>query len=128
MARKGFLPFLFFALITTIQSISFAQQHSSVVEVLSLNRSSFPTGFVFGTASAAYQVNASLILTAKPFTFHPNLTSFSSFFISSTYSTKVLQKKVEESQVYGMHSPTNIQVFFAVFHSLIISYKLCYSF
>ncbi|KAL9322954.1 hypothetical protein ACSQ67_011007 [Phaseolus vulgaris] len=35
--------------------MSFAQQQSSVVEVLSLNRSSFPTGFVFGTASAAYQ-------------------------------------------------------------------------
>ncbi|XP_027908292.1 beta-glucosidase 24-like [Vigna unguiculata] len=54
MARKGFILLVFFAL-TTLSSIGFAQQHSSVAEVLSLNRSSFPTGFVFGTASSAYQ-------------------------------------------------------------------------
>ncbi|KAG2371247.1 Beta-glucosidase 13 [Vigna angularis] len=54
MARKGFILLLFFAL-TTLSPIAFAQQHSSVVEVLSLNRSTFPTGFVFGTASSAYQ-------------------------------------------------------------------------
>jgi len=76
MARKGFLLFLFFALFTTFPSISFAQQQSSAVEALSLNRSSFPTGFVFGTASAAYQVNVFLIIIAKPFTFHSNFTSF----------------------------------------------------
>jgi len=29
---------------------------ASVVDALSLNRKSFPEGFVFGTASAAYQV------------------------------------------------------------------------
>ena len=83
MARKGFLLFLFFALISTFPSISFALQQSSAVEVLSLNRSSFPTGFVFGTGSASYQVNAFLILFAKPFTFHPNLTSFS--YLSSSH-------------------------------------------
>jgi len=83
MARKGFLLSVFFALIATFPSISFAQQHSSAVQVHSLNRSSFPTGFVFGTASSAYQVNAFLILFAKPFTFHPNLTSFS--YLSSSH-------------------------------------------
>jgi len=85
MARKGFLLFLFFALFTTFPPISFAQeeQKSSVIEVHSLNRSSFPTGFVFGTASAAYQVNVFLILIAKPFTFHPNLTSCS--YLSSSH-------------------------------------------
>ncbi|ESW22408.1 hypothetical protein PHAVU_005G151500 [Phaseolus vulgaris] len=55
MANNGFLFLVFFVLFTTFSSISFAQQQSSVVEVVSLNRSSFPTGFVFGTASAAYQ-------------------------------------------------------------------------
>ncbi|XP_027927891.1 beta-glucosidase 24-like [Vigna unguiculata] len=54
MARRGFILLLFFAL-TTLSTIGFAQHQSSVVETLSLNRSSFPTGFVFGTASSAYQ-------------------------------------------------------------------------
>jgi len=31
-----------------------------------------------------------------------------------TYSTKVRQKKVEEDQVYGIYTPTNIQVFFFI--------------
>ncbi|KAL9324007.1 hypothetical protein ACSQ67_008864 [Phaseolus vulgaris] len=54
MTRDGFILLVFFTLITTFSSISVAQQQSSVVEVLSLNRNSFPKGFVFGTASAAY--------------------------------------------------------------------------
>ncbi|XP_068501274.1 beta-glucosidase 12-like [Phaseolus vulgaris] len=55
MTRDRFILLVFFTLITTFSSISVAQQQSSVVEVLSLNRNSFPKGFVFGTASAAYQ-------------------------------------------------------------------------
>ncbi|KAL9322951.1 hypothetical protein ACSQ67_011004 [Phaseolus vulgaris] len=55
MTRDGFILLVFFTLITTFSSISVAQQQSSVVEVLSLNRNSFPKDFVFGTASAAYQ-------------------------------------------------------------------------
>ncbi|XP_027926379.1 cyanogenic beta-glucosidase-like [Vigna unguiculata] len=44
------------AFITTLPaSISSEEYPASVVEALSLNRTSFPKGFVFGTASAAYQ-------------------------------------------------------------------------
>jgi len=96
--------------------MSFAQQQSSVVEVLSLNRSSFPTGFVFGTASAAYQVNIFLFSLQNPSYF----TIFLCFFITCTYSMKVRQMKVEENQVYGMNTPINIQVLFVGFQSLII--------
>jgi len=46
MARGGFILLMFLALITTFPSISVAQQQSFVVEVLSLNRSSFPKGFI----------------------------------------------------------------------------------
>ncbi|WVZ00804.1 hypothetical protein V8G54_026873 [Vigna mungo] len=42
--------------ITTLPEISSEEYPASVVEALSLKRNSFPKGFVFGTASAAYQV------------------------------------------------------------------------
>ncbi|XP_052727130.1 cyanogenic beta-glucosidase-like [Vigna angularis] len=54
MACNHFILLLFFALPLIPQSITFAGP-ASIVDVSSLNRSSFPTGFVFGTASAAYQ-------------------------------------------------------------------------
>ncbi|XP_014496953.2 beta-glucosidase 12-like [Vigna radiata var. radiata] len=41
--------------ITTLPEISSDEYPASVVEALSLKRTSFPKGFVFGTASAAYQ-------------------------------------------------------------------------
>jgi len=46
------------AAVTTLPAISYEEYPASVVEALSLNRTSFPEGFVFGTASAAYQVYA----------------------------------------------------------------------
>jgi len=47
------------AFITTLPAaISSEEYPASVVEALSLNRTSFPKGFVFGTASAAYQVSS----------------------------------------------------------------------
>ncbi|KAK7335824.1 hypothetical protein VNO80_27894 [Phaseolus coccineus] len=55
MARKGFILLLFLALVNTFSSISVAQHPASVIDVLPLNRSSFPKNFVFGTASASYQ-------------------------------------------------------------------------
>ncbi|QCE09134.1 cyanogenic beta-glucosidase-like [Vigna unguiculata] len=54
MACKHFILLLFLALPLTLPSITFALR-TSVVDVSSLNRTSFPTGFVFGTASASYQ-------------------------------------------------------------------------
>jgi len=44
--------------VTTLPAISPEEYPASHVEPLSLNRTSFPEGFVFGTASAAYQVYA----------------------------------------------------------------------
>ena len=44
--------------VSVLPAVSTEEYPASVVEALSLNRSSFPEGFVFGTASAAYQVYA----------------------------------------------------------------------
>ncbi|XP_027929754.1 beta-glucosidase 24-like [Vigna unguiculata] len=41
--------------VSVLPAVSTEEYPASVVEALSLNRSSFPEGFVFGTASAAYQ-------------------------------------------------------------------------
>ncbi|RDX96755.1 Beta-glucosidase 29, partial [Mucuna pruriens] len=41
--------------VSILPSITFAESISSVVDVDSLNRASFPKDFIFGTASAAYQ-------------------------------------------------------------------------
>ncbi|WVZ00002.1 hypothetical protein V8G54_026071 [Vigna mungo] len=118
MARKGFILLLFFAL-TIISPIAFAQQQSSVVDVLSLNRSSFPTGFVFGTASSAYQVNVFLILIEKSSTFQPNLALFS--YVSSSYVCIVRRcgkRRWKRTKHMGcIHSQiSRFFFFFAVFH------------
>ncbi|CAL0322111.1 unnamed protein product [Lupinus luteus] len=56
MGFKAFLLVALFALVTISASVSFAEEVvSPILDVSSLNRSSFPKGFVFGTASAAYQ-------------------------------------------------------------------------
>ncbi|KAK7261589.1 hypothetical protein RIF29_27903 [Crotalaria pallida] len=55
MALKAFLLLILFVLVTTSSSVTFAEVVSPILDVASLNRSSFPTGFIFGTASAAYQ-------------------------------------------------------------------------
>ncbi|KAG2371241.1 Isoflavonoid 7-O-beta-apiosyl-glucoside beta-glycosidase [Vigna angularis] len=41
--------------ITTLPAIISEEYPASVIDALSLNRNSFPKGFIFGTASAAYQ-------------------------------------------------------------------------
>ncbi|KOM24667.1 hypothetical protein LR48_Vigan2409s000100 [Vigna angularis] len=41
--------------VSPLPAIKAEEYPASVVEALSLNRTSFPEGFVFGTASAAYQ-------------------------------------------------------------------------
>ncbi|KAL2332203.1 hypothetical protein Fmac_019784 [Flemingia macrophylla] len=50
-----FFLFLSFALVSTLPSITCSGPLASIVDVDSLNRSSFPRDFVFGTAAAAYQ-------------------------------------------------------------------------
>ncbi|KAK7335826.1 hypothetical protein VNO80_27892 [Phaseolus coccineus] len=55
MARKGFILLMFLALVNTFSSVTLAQQPAPIIDVLPLNRSSFPRNFVFGTASASYQ-------------------------------------------------------------------------
>ncbi|BAT91787.1 hypothetical protein VIGAN_07041300 [Vigna angularis var. angularis] len=54
MASNHFILLIFFALPLTLPSTTFALR-STVIDISSLNRSSFPTSFVFGTASASYQ-------------------------------------------------------------------------
>ncbi|KAK2425065.1 cyanogenic beta-glucosidase [Trifolium repens] len=49
---NAFLLIALFNLFTTLPS---AEVVSPIVDVSSLNRSSFPTGFIFGTASSSYQ-------------------------------------------------------------------------
>nr|ACD65510.1 beta-glucosidase D2 [Lotus japonicus] len=58
MALNTFLVFLLpllSLLVCTLPSITFAEDVSPIADVVSLNRSSFPKGFIFGTASSAYQ-------------------------------------------------------------------------
>ncbi|XP_020223607.1 beta-glucosidase 12-like [Cajanus cajan] len=47
--------FFFFALVSKLPSITCSGPLASIVDVDSLNRTSFPRDFIFGTASAAYQ-------------------------------------------------------------------------
>ncbi|KAL2578859.1 hypothetical protein AAZV13_15G029700 [Glycine max] len=53
MAYKAF--FLLGLFLSTLASVTFAEAVAAILDVSSLNRSSFPQGFIFGTASAAYQ-------------------------------------------------------------------------
>ncbi|CAL0314814.1 unnamed protein product [Lupinus luteus] len=56
MAFRMFLLVSLFTLVTTSVSITLAEEATApILDVASLNRSSFPKGFIFGTASASYQ-------------------------------------------------------------------------
>ncbi|XP_057453252.1 beta-glucosidase 13-like [Lotus japonicus] len=50
-----FLLPLFNLLLCTLPSVTFAEVVPPILDVASLNRSSFPSGFTFGTASSSYQ-------------------------------------------------------------------------
>lgn len=92
-----------------------------------LNRTSFPPGFIFGTASSAYQVKHSTLLISishsaevfqlkkkKERRIHHRTTYLFLFFIFSP-SMKVQQLKVEEVQAYGILTLTDTQVFICLF-------------
>ncbi|WJX74533.1 Beta-glucosidase 12 [Trifolium repens] len=49
------IAFLLLALFNLFTTLPSAEVVSPIVDVSSLNRSSFPTGFIFGTASSSYQ-------------------------------------------------------------------------
>ncbi|KAJ1377066.1 Glycosyl hydrolases family 1, N-terminal conserved site, partial [Sesbania bispinosa] len=56
MAFNAFLLLLtLFNLATTLPSVTFAEPVAPILHIDSLNRSSFPPGFIFGTASSSYQ-------------------------------------------------------------------------
>jgi len=58
MAHNAFL-LMVVAIVRTLASVTLAEPVpvAPILDVSSFNRSSFPSGFVFGTASAAYQVH-----------------------------------------------------------------------
>lgn len=72
----------------------------------SLNRTSFPKGFIFGSASSAYQVSH------MPFICVLYLSIFNTYtdVIIVYYSMKVHGIKVVENQAFGTTTPTSIQV------------------
>ncbi|TKY49532.1 Beta-glucosidase 12 [Spatholobus suberectus] len=55
MAYNAFFLFALFSIVSVLPSVSLAEPVAPILDVASLNRSSFPAGFIFGTASAAYQ-------------------------------------------------------------------------
>lgn len=89
-----------------------------------LNRTSFPTGFVFGVASSAYQVPRVLIIrfscvhTHMPLCKNSILISINCsannspwlFYFHCFNRQKELQMKMARGQVYGILSLKNIQV------------------
>ena len=52
---------LFFLAVAAGSSVDGYAMSSPILDVSSLNRSSFPSGFLFGTASASYQVTGLII-------------------------------------------------------------------
>ncbi|XP_027341440.1 beta-glucosidase 12-like [Abrus precatorius] len=55
MACNPFSLFPLFALLSTLPSIAFAEAVAPILDVASLNRTTFPPGFIFGAGSASYQ-------------------------------------------------------------------------
>ena len=90
-------------------------------DTASLNRTSFPKGFIFGTASSAYQVTTEYFLYVN--LYHSflqmsrdvknmiNIIMCTCMFFQIS-SMKVQQMKMVEDQVYGTLSLIDIQVSF----------------
>ena len=119
MAFQGYIVLLGFLVLLSSVSNSIAATPSNNTD--SLNWGSFPAGFIFGTASASYQVSPS---------FCTRLCHIQRSFASSAwdvkhdiyiyryiranvclnFSMKVQQMKEVEDQVYGILTPIDIQV------------------
>ena len=58
MVFSGYQFLLHFGLFTLLESfsITITQAAAPILDVSTLNRTSFPPAFIFGTASSAYQV------------------------------------------------------------------------
>ena len=136
MAFQGYIVLLGFLVLLSSVSNSIAATPSNNTD--SLNRGSFPAGFIFGTASASYQVSPS---------FCTRLCHIQRSFASSAwdvkhdiyiyiyiyiyryiranvclnFSMKVQQMKEVEDQVYGILTPIDIQVSLSL--SLILKRK-----
>ena len=93
-------------------TIAFRPNHNSTA---SLNRSSFPAGFIFGTASASYQVYIIASSFSSPVLRFLNCIYIYIYICMMMYvvynsSMKVKQRKVVEEHLYGTLSPILIQV------------------
>ncbi|OVA06647.1 hypothetical protein BVC80_8919g18 [Macleaya cordata] len=94
----GIVDLLFFVfLVVLVDSLARSEavelKSRDSAETVLLNRSSFPTGFIFGTASSSYQV----------------LCSLHRFMHLRTFLMKVQPMKMVEGQVFGILSLTNFQ-------------------
>ncbi|WVZ04052.1 hypothetical protein V8G54_024858 [Vigna mungo] len=86
-----------FTLLVTF-SITTTKAVQTILEVSSLNRKSFPSDLIFGTASSAYQLKDSIKNHV-----------ISSQYLDIALSTKVLQGKEVKDQAYGIALLMNLQ-------------------
>jgi hypothetical protein len=105
MAFERYLVLGFLVLHASLtNTIAVRPKHYSTA---SLNRSSFPAGFIFGTASASYQVYIRASSFSSPVLRFLNCMMMC---VVCNSSMKVQQRKVVEEHLYGTLSPIHIQV------------------
>ena len=100
-----------------VATLLVSPQFASAEEFPTVERASFPEDFVFGTATAAYQVCMStkvarilvLKILMKSFVSSCIENHLLNFFLLVVYSTKALQEKVEKAQAYGIPLPTRLE-------------------
>jgi hypothetical protein len=126
MAFEGYLLLGLHVFLASLIDNSIIAVTPSLNSTDSLNRSSFPAGFIFGTASASYQVSLTYVPVCIIIGFH-KVSSMAHLYIMHIHmpinlflksSMKVQQMKVAKDQIYGILTPIDIQVFLSLLKTM----------
>jgi hypothetical protein len=133
MAFEGYLLLGLLVFLASLIDNSIIAVTPSLNSTDSLNRSSFPADFIFGTASSSYQVSPTYVAVCIIIGFH-KVSSMRHLYIMYVYmpinlflksSMKVRQMKVAKDQIYGIFTPIDIQVFLSLSWKQSMNYQYC---
>jgi len=122
MAFEGYLLLGLLVFLASLIDNSIIAVTPCLNSIDSLNRNNFPAGFIFGTSSGSYQVSLTYVPVCIIIGFH-KVSSMMHLYIMYVYmpinlilksSMKVQQMKVAKDQIYGILTPTDIQVFLSL--------------
>ncbi|KAE9600389.1 putative beta-glucosidase [Lupinus albus] len=95
MAFTTFFLLSLLAFATTLPLVTFAEAVSSILDFSSLNRTSFPPGFIFGSASSAYQYEGAAKEDGR------GTSTWDTF--TNSYPERIMDRSNADASINGYH-------------------------